>query len=345
MKEKKKAYLAWMQKETSEAKEEYLQAKREAKRAVRRAQNEEWIELGRSLQDDFQRNQRRFWKRVTKKSEREEASKVCDENGEVIDEEERVLDRWKEYFGGLLDGGVQSKEECSRQDTESWLEEGIGIEEVIAVIAKLKNGKAPGICGISAEMLKAGGSAVAKWLHRIINLMWTTGEVPADWTKAVIVPIHKKGSKMICSNYRGISLLSIPCKVYTRKLDGRVRSITESKVMEVQGGFRRGRSCVDQVFTIRQLSEKVLEKNGQMAVACADLEKAYDNVCREKLWRLLDEYGVKGNLMKAIRSLYTGSQACARVGGRLSEWFPISQGVRQGCVLSPWLFNVFMDRI
>ena len=54
---------------------------------------------------------------------------------------------------------------------------------------------------------------------------------------------------------------------------------------------------------------------------------------------------VKGNLMKAIRSLYAGSQACVRVGGRLSEWFPISQGVRQGCVLSPWLFNVFMDRI
>ena len=263
----------------------------------------------------------------------------------MIDEEERVLDRWKEYFGGLLDGGVQSEEECSRQDTESWLEEGIGIEEVIAAIAKLKNGKAPGICGVSAEMLKAGGSAVAKWLHRIINLMWTTGEVPADWTKAVIVPIHKKGSKMICSNYRGISLLSIPCKVYTRILDGWVRSITESKVMEVQGGFRRGRSCVDQVFTIRQLSEKVLEKNGQMAVACVDLEKAYDNVCREKLWRVLDEYGVKGNLMKAIRSLYARSQACVRVGGKLSEWFSISQGVRQGCVLSPWLFNVFMDRI
>ena len=201
------------------------------------------------------------------------------------------------------------------------MEEGIDIEEVIAAIAKWKNGKAPGICGISAVMLKAGGSAVAKWLHRIVNLMWTTGEVPVDWTKAVIVPIHKKGNKMICSNYRGISLLSIPCKVYTRILDGRVRRITENKVMEVQGGFRQGRSCVDQVFTIRQLSEKVLEKNGQMAVACVDLVKAYDNVCRGKLWQVLDEFGVKRNLMKAIRSLYAGSQACVRVGGRLSEWF------------------------
>ena len=60
---------------------------------------------------------------------------------------------------------------------------------------------------------------------------------------------------------------------------------------------------------------------------------------------MLDEYGVKGKLMRAIRSLYEGSEACVRVGGVLSGWFPISQGVRQGCVLSPWLFNVFIDRI
>ena len=59
-----------------------------------------------------------------------------------------------------------------------------------------------------------------------------------DWKKAVIVPLHKKGSKMACSNYRGISLLSIPSKVYARILDSRVRSKTESKVLEVQGAFR-----------------------------------------------------------------------------------------------------------
>ena len=84
-----------------------------------------------------------------------------------------------------------------------------------------------------------------------------------------------------------------------------------------------------------------------MAVACVDLEKAYDKVCRDKLWCVLDEYGVKGKLMRALRSLYEGSEACVRVGGMLSGWFPISQGVRQDCVLSPWLFNVliFMDRI
>ena len=95
---------------------------------------------------------------------------------------------------------------------------------------------------------------------------------------------------MLCSNYRGISLLSIPCKVYTRILDTRMRSRTESKVIEVQDGFRCRRGCVDQAFTIRQLSEKLLEKNRQMTVVCVDLEKAYDKVCSKKLWYVLDEY-------------------------------------------------------
>ena len=122
--------------------------------------------------EDFQRNQRWFWKRVTKKNERKEAGNVWDENGEVIDGEERVLDQWRGYYGGLLCGGIQSEEEYNAQVAESRLEEeGIGIEEVTAAIAKLKNGKALGICGISAQMLKARGSAVAEWLHTTINLI------------------------------------------------------------------------------------------------------------------------------------------------------------------------------
>ena len=67
-----------------------------------------------------------------------------------------------------------------------------------------------------------------------------------------------------------------------------MRSKTESKVLEVQGAFRRGRSCVDQIFTIRQLSEKVLEKNKQMVIACIDLEKACNKVCRVMLWQVLE---------------------------------------------------------
>ena len=76
----------------------------------------------------------------------------------------------------------------------------------------------------------------------------------------MIIPVHKKGSKMQWTNCRGISLLSIPWKAYARILDYKVRDITEGKVLEEQGAFRKKRSCVDQMFTLRRLGEKILRR-------------------------------------------------------------------------------------
>ena len=142
-------------------------------------------------------------------------------------------------------------------------EDDISCEEVATAIRKLKNSKTPGVCGISAKMLKGGGSRVVKWLHSVIQLMWKMGEVVEDWRRAVIIPLYKKGNKMVCNNYRGISLLSVPSKVYAKILDRQLRSRIESRVLEVQGGFKSGRSCVDQMFTVRQLSEKILGKTSR----------------------------------------------------------------------------------
>ena len=162
---------------------------------MRIAQNEEWIELGRSLQNDFQNNQRRFWSRVkAPRRGSQEAEMICDVNGQVIGDDEGVMERWKEYFSGLLQGG-QQEEESTRDDAGPDLtqeEASIGIEEVVEAIGKLKGGKAPGICGNDAEMLKAGGPVAAEWLHRVIELAWAKGKVVEDWNKAVIVPLHKK---------------------------------------------------------------------------------------------------------------------------------------------------------
>ena len=80
------AYLKWLQQQTPEAKERYQLAKKEAKRVVRSARNEEWAELGRSLQEDFQKNQKRFWSRVRvcNESRADVAGRICDDSGQVI---------------------------------------------------------------------------------------------------------------------------------------------------------------------------------------------------------------------------------------------------------------------
>ena len=97
--------------------------------------------------------------------------------------------------------------------------------------------------------------------------------------KAIIVPLFKnKGSKLDCGNYRGISLISVPSKVFMRVLLNRIRPKIEEKLREEQAGFRGGRSTVDQVFALRQILEKRWEYALPVYCAFIDLEKAYDSV-------------------------------------------------------------------
>ncbi len=103
------------------------------------------------------------------------------------------------------------------------------------------------------------------------------GGVPANWTKAIIVPVYKgKDRRGECGSYTGISLLTIPGKVYGKVTKERVQRLTEEKISE-QGDFRKGRGCVDQIFSFRMVVEKILAKGKKLYAAFMDLEKAYDS--------------------------------------------------------------------
>ena len=142
------------------------------------------------------------------------------------------------------------------------------------------------------EMLKAAGQVVVEWLAKLFNMVWRVGKASYDWRNAVIVPIHKKGSKMDCTNYRRINLMSIVGKVFAGVLNERVKVLTVDKLMDEQSGFRASRGSIDQIFTVKQIVEKAIEKNKKLYMAFVDLERAYDNVNRGKLWKALEEYGV-----------------------------------------------------
>ncbi len=163
-------------------------------------------------------------------------------------------------------------------------------------------------------------------------------KVPEDWRKAIIVPLYK-GNRKECNNYRGISLLSVPGKIYGRILNERMMKRTDKSVGDEQGGFRKDRGCVDQIFAMKILVEKYLEKDRKLFAAFMDLEKAYDRVDRKGLWETLRVYGVGGKLLEGVRSFYENATASVRVNGELSESFNVEVGVRQGCAMSPWLFN------
>jgi hypothetical protein len=259
---------------------------------------------------------------------------------------------WKEHFENLHN--VRSNEEVivnacgfvGLGRNRYFGNELITKEEVIGRVRKLKNGKSPGIDGITGEMIKNGGENVIDWIWKLCNKAFAEGIVPKDWSRAVIVPLYKgKGDKGNCRNYRGISLLSIVGKIYAGILVERVRRVTEELIGEEQGAFRSGRGCIDQIFTLKQMTEKVKEKKKKLYLGFMDLQQAYDRINREALWQVLLMYGVGGKLLNGIKSMYNGSEACVRINRVESEWFKIDSGVRQGCVMSPWLFNLYMDGV
>ena len=109
-------------------------------------------------------------------------------------------------------------------------------------------------------------------------------------------------------------------------------------------GLGRVEDAWSKCFSVRQVCEKYLANGKVVFWAFMDLEKAY-TIDRHCMWQMLRVYGVGGKLLKAEQSFYIDSRACVWVGNDVSELFPVNVGLRQGCVMSPWLFNVYMDGV
>ena len=137
----------------------------------------------------------------------------------------------------------------------------------VLAIKGIKSGKAAGEDEIRPEMLKALTGEGILWLTRVCQFARKLGKTPRDWQIGVIIPIFKKGERKQCTNYKGISLLSLPGKVYAKCLERKCREIVESKLEDGQCGFRPGRSTTDQIFTLKQIFEKSWEY-GKNLFAC-----------------------------------------------------------------------------
>jgi exonuclease III len=349
--EKKAAYRSWLERQDADSRQRYVALRDSAKRVVAEAKASSWEAFGRKLEDDHQSANKVFWQTIRRlrKGRAPATRSIKDARGRLLTSEGEVLLRWREHFQDLYnpsDGrhGAPGPRPGAEDIDHGALNEPT-LAEVQWAVRALKPGKAAGIDEIRPEMLKAMGATGMVWLTRVCRVAWRSGRAPADWRTGVVVPIFKKGDQKDCSNYRGISLLSLPGKVYARVLERRCRLIAEPQIQEEQCGFRAGRGTTDQLFTLHQVFEKFWEYNRPVFAAFVDLEKAYDRVPRDLLWRTLHEYGIEGRLLGAIQSLYEDCRSCVRINGAKSDWFRVDVGLRQGCVLSPLLFIVFMDRI
>ncbi len=170
--------------------------------------------------------------------------------------------------------------------------------------------------------------------------------MPRDWKKSPLVPLHKRGTRTVCENYCGISLLSIPSKVICRAILNRVKPQVELQLRESQCGFSKGCGCADQLLSLRIMKEKAHEYCSPLHMWFIGLKKAYDSLNRTAMWEVLQcTYGLPRKLISIIRSFHNSSSAEVRAYEKVSEEFVVSSGVRQGCVLAPILFNMYFDAV
>ena len=213
-------------------------------------------------------------------------------------------------------------------------------EEVEAAVKSLKKGKSAGVDNILSELVQAGGEAMIDMLLIIYNKIWQTGEWPTPWTQSLIITLPKKGNLQLCQNYRAISLISHPSKVMLRILKPQAEEI----IKEEQAGFRAGSSTTEQIFNPRILCEKYLQHEQSLYHVFVDFNKAFDRVLHAALWATMRLCNINDNLIRTIECRYNKTTS-AVYHDNIGEWFRTTIGVRQGCLRSPIVFNIFLERI
>ena len=161
----------------------------------------------------------------------------------------------------------------------------------------------------------------------------------------IIVKIPKKGDVTECGNWRGITLISVSCKVFGRVIIDRIRNGVDNKLRKEQAGFRRERSTVEQIFILRNIIEQVAEWQSTLYIIFVDFEKVFHSVHRESLWKIMPSFGIPDKLIRMLKILYDGSECAVLDGGVEIEWFKIKTGVEQSDVISCFIFLLVVDWI
>ena len=334
------------------------------RRYKRQYQRKEQDKLQNLVENDISRD---FWKEIGKLSLANDRKvkipmEILDSEGNSVFDCEKVLERWRNDYHGLFNsenndqfdnehyeeivGELRQNDGLLRVNLNlDMLNRDITYQEVESSVQRAKLRKASGFDGIPAEVLRF--ETCIDLLYKIISHCFKNGEVPSEWTKGIINPIPKPDAKDARDplNYRGISLLSVPYKIYADILNQRLMKWLEQNniLVDEQNGFRQKRSCLEHIYSLYTMVNNRKLSRQSTYVGFVDFRKAFDTIQRKFLWYKLMKIGINGRILDAIQSLYVNVQSSVKVNDLFSPWFPVSNGVKQGCKISPTLFSVYIN--
>lgn len=266
---------------------------------------------------------------------------------------------WYDYYKKLYDNNNENEEGFTEQlknleqlTVFNELDYVITEGEVRMAISCLKNKKAQGLDMISNEMIKCGRDVLIPHLAKIFNKILNSGSYPRPWSEGYLVPLFKKGSPLECDNYRGITISNNLAKLLSSILNNRFRGFLNTRgiMKDVQIGSMKGSRTTDHIFVLKTLIDKYNakregKKERKLYTCFVDFRKAFDSVWRNALLLKLLYQEVGTKFYNLIKDMYSRVSTCIKIGDKMTPFFESFSGVKQGDVISPILFNFFINDI
>ena len=266
---------------------------------------------------------------------------------EVIDNvsgANNILKLWKEHYSNLFNILKKCKYDSSNFILQSSFQDIlVTIDELKFAITKLELNKTCGLDLIYAEHLKYASDRVLPLLSMCFTSMFIHGFLPGTLLSVVLVPIVKDKTGIISSkdNYRPIALASVLSKLIERIILERIDTCLLTS--KNQFGFKSKHGTDQCIFAFKEVVDFYTRLNSRVSVCFLDASKAFDRVNHAKLFEKLRKRGICGYLLRILVYWYETQTMCVRWGNNVSDEFTVSNGVRQGGILSPRLFSIYID--
>lgn len=321
--------------------EKFLAARSAYKSACRTAEKSFRQNLTNRLMNMGLNNPKAFWQTV---NEMNNWGRSKDDPADRI-----APGQWKKHFVALLNGGQDLIPKTEGYNTFDPVLDGIvTLEELRKVLKKMKLGKSAGLDGVLAEYFKVFAEIAETILLMLLRKLFANGIYPTEWTVNILKPIYKKGEVSDTNNFRGLAIGPALAKIHSLIMLERLTKFVEAQklISPNQIGFMKGCRTSDHILLLQTMIEKIVKK-GKRKLFCAfvDYKKAYDTVDRNILIKRLQQIGINGIFLNNVISMYTKTEYSIKLKDGYIEPIKSNLGLKQGCPLSPILFNIYIDHV
>ena len=325
----------------------YLLARKQFRKAVKFAQNKKVYDSLHKMNNLKDTHPKKFWNKIRslRKSSTKRTSEV---NGKQTSE--GVVKEFADNFNSLLNNPVINRKPGNSREIPPASPQTniiITVEDVKDSISKLKENKSADPSSmVSEHIIYANSDQLLSWMCDFFNSIFNTQSTPVELSESIIHPLVKSYKKSLKSfnNYRGISIIPIFTKILEYIILLKCPEISESHVL--QHGYKKSSSTLHAEFLIRETIQHYNANNSPVYICGLDAEKAFDSCNWDILFeKLYYEKNIPLSIVNVIRSLYNNSSAKVKYSNKYSDVFSLSQGVRQGSVLSPHLYNIYTEEL